>query len=188
MKKMITMLAIGAVVTTASADLTGFLWQGGVATDQAGSAILAGTATSQTILDVNLVTFVVDNGGQLQISIADIPVAYSMDELGVAPSFLGGAFSTLPIEGTDVGIVGSTAYLVVKNGLGAIGVGDFIGLGDSGVIVDLQPGGVGTPGLTQTFNSGDVQTNIQVIPEPATLGMMGVAALGLFLARKKAHR
>ena len=31
-------------------------------------------------------------------------------------------------------------------------------------------------------------TNVEAIPEPATLGLMGIAGLGMFLARKKARR
>ena len=180
-------MAVGVIISSASADLTGFLWQGGVATDELGAPILNGTATAYSILDVDLSSFVVNNGGNLEISIFDIVAAYSVDSLGVAPAFLGGAYSTLAING-DGSVAGSTANLLIHNGTGAIQQGDYIGLGGSGVIVDLQPGGVGAPGLTQSFVGGDVQTNIQVVPEPATIGLMGVAGLGLFLARKKAHR
>ncbi|WP_372808530.1 PEP-CTERM sorting domain-containing protein [Pontiella sp.] len=35
---------------------------------------------------------------------------------------------------------------------------------------------------------GALDANIEVIPEPATLGLMGVAGLGMFLARRKARR
>ena len=34
----------------------------------------------------------------------------------------------------------------------------------------------------------DAATTVTIIPEPATLGLMGVAGLGMFLARKKARR
>ena len=50
----------------------------------------------------------------------------------------------------------------------------------------------GAPPLPdETYNLGQggaVSVNLQVVPEPATLGMMAVAGLGMFLARKKARR
>ncbi len=36
--------------------------------------------------------------------------------------------------------------------------------------------------------SADGSVQVQVIPEPGTLGLMGIAGLGMFLARKKARR
>jgi hypothetical protein len=51
---------------------------------------------------------------------------------------------------------------------------------------------VGAPPLpTEEYDLGQggaVFVNQQVIPEPATIGLMGVAGLGLFLARRKARR
>ena len=37
-------------------------------------------------------------------------------------------------------------------------------------------------------SSAGAIANMQVVPEPATLGLMGVAGLGMFLARRKARR
>ena len=188
MKKVLTMLAVGAIVVSASADLTEFNWVGGVVTDQGGLGFATDEATAHTFLDVDLSIFVVDNAGQLQINIADIPSAYSIDLLGIAPPFLGATYGMSANVTGDGSIAGMIAYLVIKDGVDAIQAGDFIGLGASGTIVDLQPGD-DPPSATQQFLGGDVQTGIEVvIPEPATFGLMGVAALGLFLARKKAHR
>ena len=56
------------------------------------------------------------------------------------------------------------------------------------VLVGTDPGTVFSGSIME-----DVTTNIdsqgtQVIPEPATFGLMGIAGLGMFLARKKARR
>ena len=40
---------------------------------------------------------------------------------------------------------------------------------------------------TEWAGRGRLAAQLIVIPEPATFGLMGVAALGLFLARKKAR-
>jgi hypothetical protein len=188
MKKLVALLAVGAMVASASADLTSFNWVGGKVYDQTGTAFASGTGvvTAQTSL-FDLSGFVFDNGGQLQINIADIPSMYAIADLAVAGAFAGGKYSTSFAEG-DATVAGQTAYLVVKNGLGAIEMGDYIGLSASSYeIVDLQPGS--DPAATpQNFSGGDVTTNIEVVPEPATIGLMGIAGLGMFLARKKSRR
>ena len=57
-----------------------------------------------------------------------------------------------------------------------------------GPLVDLQPDTGLPPASTQLLNGGGIQSNIEVVPEPATLGLMGVAGLGMFLARRKSRR
>ena len=49
----------------------------------------------------------------------------------------------------------------------------------------FEADGVDAPVFAGLQSNGDVY---QVVPEPATFGLLGVAALGLFLARKKARR
>ena len=187
MKKVLTMLAVGAIVASASADLTGWAFNGPTLTDNGGALFAVGSeVTAHTKLNLDLTPFVFDNAGQLQIDIANIGAIQTFVDIGIAPPFAGGTYSSANAA-SDGSIAGATAYLVVKDGLGAIAVGDFIGLGGSGVLEDLLPGT--DPALpAQNFDGGAVTTNIEVIPEPATLGMMAVAGLGLFLARKKARR
>ena len=53
----------------------------------------------------------------------------------------------------------------------------------------VQSGPLGPPAESYDLGLGDaVSVNQQVIPEPATIGLMGIAGLGMFLARKKARR
>ena len=62
----------------------------------------------------------------------------------------------------------------------------------SGLFAASDKDPVGPPADTpEVFNLGDnaiALADQQVIPEPATFGLMGIAGLGMFLARKKTRR
>lgn len=188
MKYLLTILVVGAVVTTSSADLTYFGWKGGVATDANGVAFPHLQATAHTFLNLDPSAFMYDIGsGQLQIDIENLPVAYSINELGVTPiEALGGTYSTYDISG-DGSIAGMTAYLVIKDGSGPIQFGDHIGFGGSGLILERDTG-EGPPLFRQDFSGGNVQTNTFVVPEPSTIGLMGIASIGVILFRRKMFR
>ena len=54
----------------------------------------------------------------------------------------------------------------------------------AGPLADLDDGVPPAPGSTDvTFGSTDAQWT--VVPEPATIGLMGIAGVGLFAARRK---
>lgn len=183
MKKMLTVLAVAAVVMSASADLTGFYFTGGKAYDNTDTAFTMGADLSmQVFLNVDLSAYVVEN----EINISDIPAAFTELAVAIGPVVAGGKYSTGQYAG-DGSIAGSTAYGVLKIGSGAIEVGDWIAISSGFTVNELDPGGA-PPAATQNFAAGDLTTNVQVIPEPATLGLMGVAGLGMFLARRKARR
>jgi len=184
MKKIAVMIAAGAVAVAASADVTAWNWTGGTITPElaAGSVISSGAIT----VNIDHSPYVVDNGGQLQIDIADIQGVIGVSDLAIAPAFLGGVYSSGQVD-SDGSAVGQ-AWLVIDANGGGVQIGDFIGFGGSATINDLQPNPGDPIGTPQTFAGGSVDTNVQVIPEPATIGMMGIAGLGMFLARRKARR
>lgn len=185
MKKVITMIALLAVAGAASADLSYFKIQGGNLYDNTSTAYPFGTMTEGAVIQlVDLSAFVV--GGQ--INIADIPSAYTTVDIAVAPPLLGGAYSTGTISERPSTVIGETAYLVFDPNGGGIQVGDLIGLGTGAEILDMAAAGSPAPADPQIINPGDITANIEVIPEPATIGLMGVAGLGMFLARRKARR
>lgn len=191
MKKVITMVAAVAVAAVATADLTYFQYKSAsrlmdnTGAEVANSKIIGGLAVSFT----DLSGLVVDNGGQLQIDIGNITAEFT-GNVGNLAAFLGGGFSADTISERPSAAIGQTAYFVFDLNGGGIAVGDFIGLGTGAEILDMAAAGAPAPADPQLIDPGAVTANIQVvaIPEPATLGLMGIAGLGLFLARKKARR
>ena len=193
MKKIIALIAVGAVAISATADLTGWKWAGGPSiTDQGGAAIANGSATVFTTPGIDLGTLAA--GGVIQL--ADIQ-AVSLAFSGVlsVPPFgpSAGTWGTAANNSHDGSIAGQDAYALIANRAGLtdlseIVVGDYVGFSSlGGQFDDLQPG-TDPPAVAQSFNGGAVQTSVEVIPEPATIGLMGIAGLGLFLARRKARR
>lgn len=74
---------------------------------------------------------------------------------------------------------------------GTISVGDnyYIGAIQAAANKDFS----GLPPVAELYNlgggqDGQLASGLVVIPEPATFGLMGIAGLGMFLARKKARR
>lgn len=185
MNKMLAIMVAGAVAGVASADITAWNWTGGVVSPTLPAGTIAGGAIT---VNIDHSPFVFDDGGQLKINIADIQGVIGVANFTVAPLVpFGGTYSTTQVD-SDGSAVGN-AWLVLDANGGGIEVGDFIGFGNSAVINDLRPGGPGNPtGTPQTFAGGNVTTNVQVIPEPATIGLMGIAGLGMFLARRKTRR
>ncbi len=185
MKKVLAIMAVAAVSISASADLTSFGYQGGKLFDASSTAFAAGTyVNGAKIFTTDLNSFV--SGGQ--INLADISGLYATGDIAVGPVFAGGTYGTGLFEEDPATIAGQTVWLVFDANGGAIEVGDVIGIASSGDVVDALTPPVGA-GDVQTFTPGDITSNVTVvIPEPATLGLMGVAGLGLFLARRKARR
>ena len=73
-----------------------------------------------------------------------------------------------------------------------VGEGASYFIAEVGTMSDLDSsGGGGTPPLANDYNLNPDALGVaagMVIPEPATFGLMGIAGLGMFLARKKARR
>jgi hypothetical protein len=194
MKKMLTLMAVGALVVTASADLTKFQWVTGTSVvDNNGISLATGDAYVLSLLDSDSTPDILSYISGGQISLVDLQ---SFSEVGsslitvAAVGPVAGKWTSQAVTGTGTW-VGQYAYAIIANAptINDIAVGDYIGVSQiGGPLNELQPDPNLPPSAQQQFNGGAVAVNVQVIPEPATLGLMGVAGLGLFLARKKNRR
>jgi len=187
MKKLMTMIVAATVAGVATADLTAWNVSGGVATDEAGTSFAAFASTAITLSGDQVALFT--PGGTIDLTLLQsLTVAGDVSAVGVGPAFLGGKYGTAFTS--DGSAAGTATFLIVNRAITSfadIVEGDYVGVASSTFTIDelwaSQPGG--TPNPTQGIALGNVQTSTQVIPEPATLGLMGVAGLGMFLARKK---
>jgi hypothetical protein len=180
-----------AFMSVACGD-TLFSWFGADLLDETGTPVPQNGPTpvnydAITYLNTDLSPFV-DNINNT-IDISNIPaVFFTIQDMFVAndgpPSFNKEYTSNSFLDNGGSGI-GDTAYLVVKKGSGSIQVGDWIGLGGNAVITD-QGSPPSAPG--QQIDGGIVTTNIQVIPEPSTFFLIGIAGLGLYVTRRFARK
>jgi hypothetical protein len=182
-KHYIAVALIATLAVTASADLTGWNWTGGVISPALTTGEISADAYT---LSVDLAPLVVSNGSLSVLTPGDIlPHVIAVHDLAVAPLFLGGTYSTSQVD-SDGSAVGTVWLLIDPNG-GGINPGDFIGLSTAtGNIIDLDPDGPGgnPPGTPQTFVGGNISTNIPVIPEPATIGLLAFSTGGICFARR----
>jgi hypothetical protein len=186
MKKVLVALCVASFVGVASADLTAWDVQGGVATDNTGTALANFQGSAFTLIGV---------GSEFSGSTIDIALFSGFDpkggisQVGVGPEFLGGAYASSFTD--DASAIGTATFVIVDRAitdLNQIQIGDYVGFASSTFeITERWPDADPAPGANQAITLGDVQTNVQVIPEPATVGLMGIAGLGLFLARRKAR-
>jgi hypothetical protein len=88
---------------------------------------------------------------------------------------------------TDLGLAGGNVFARVFQGTG--GAGDWYYQGAIFAASDLdQPGGDPPDSYLIDGGVAAIANTGQVIPEPATIGLMGIAGVGMFLARRKARR
>ena len=185
MKNTLAVLAIGAIVVSASADTINFKWTG-VDGD--------GTAADTLITSVGAggqIDAIVDFTGNT-VQLVDLLAPTWLDALAVqeVPSFLGGGVDTPSLTIFDMAYAGQFGQGIVVNGgvaytsIADLQIGDTFDITTSRVFADA---GV-APGIPENLSMAPQSVTIEVIPEPATLGLMGIAGLGMFLARKKARR
>ena len=186
MKKIMALVAVCAVAGSACADLAQFYWKTSTKTDGVVSGDVVNTFIGSSLYDsLQLLT----SGNEILLSDYNAFVLSAFDSqsaiIGTGPN--AGKWNTTILEGSGADVIGQMAFAVVDDGV--VEIGDTIKFYSLvGSISDLQPGGSGTTvSPTQVLDPGSF-TSVQVIPEPATIGMMGVAGLGLFLARKKNRR
>ncbi len=177
MNKLITMLITGAIITTASADLTTFNWAGGTAGDAvAGDYVF-------TILDNDATADIWSFVHNDEIDILDLMAfsVYNVQNAAIAPPFLGETWGGAEIVG-DGSAAGQYAYAIIA-GANFFSVGDTINIATiAGPINELQPDA--TPAATgQIFNPGSA-SSVQVVPEPATALLFGIGGMGAFIIRR----
>jgi hypothetical protein len=100
-----------------------------------------------------------------------------------------GSYTDAEVGGADINSGYFFARLFENS---AIGEGDYyiaVGLQSPTLTeYDAQiPSTIYSDSLNSSAAAIDAQ-NLQVVPEPATIGLMGVAGLGMFLARRKSRR
>ena len=195
-KAVITATVVAGFVAVASADIVNsFAWWNTAAGNLKNNSNVDIAAQGATILTYLSVDGIIDFD-------AGVPLkeTYGDDFLLIAQGNNGPGRLLTGYTSVDDAIAdysGYTAYAIVLDSafVSYTGVDDvatgtwYANTGIAGTVTDLLDVPVGgTPPPPDQFNVGNVQTNAQVIPEPATIGLMGVAGLGMFLARRKARR
>jgi hypothetical protein len=162
----------------------------GLAEDINNNPFNSGDATVFTFLDFDLTAAPSYQphstlAGAFQVDISDLIPSIDDQDIVASSGLFWGVSSNINQVGNSR--VNSVARAIVADGGGltSISVGDFIGQSsNSGVVADQ-----GTPaGATQIFDGGSVITNVEVVPEPSTLFLIGIAGLGLYVTRRFARK
>lgn len=197
MKKVMAMIAVASIAGIAVADINVDLSNGG-------SVFTTGGGTVFEDVKVQLVY----NADAFSLSV-DVSGSNSGDnilaEFDTTPGFAG-TWSDLGNQGGVFNLGTQAGYLAVRvfnaDDMG-IGAGYFqYNLDTDGTLATYNAQDLATAYYTDTLvvapgaeeakiTGGDFSAAngvITGIPEPATLGLMGIAGMGLFLARRKARR
>jgi hypothetical protein len=175
MKKVMTMIAVVAVAGSAMAGLTEFNWSGGANNGDAtaGDQVMTYGGADVAVLEAAKLSGLLDPGL--------LSVAFDIQTVVIAPPFAGGTWGTLIISDPTSDRVGSDVIAVLDND-GVFTPGENIIIASAaGPLLELD---TVPQGLPQEFNPGGT-VSVQIVPEPATIGLMGIAGLGMFLARRK---
>jgi len=195
MKKVLLLIAAGALAVSASADLTSFQWVTGTSVvDNGGTTLATGDAYVLSVLDSDGVADIWADIFGGKIDIADLASYSEIGSSSIIVASTGPAVGKWTASEKVIGTgswVGSYVYSIIADAasIADISVGDYIGISAvAGPLNELQADSALPPNPHQEFKTGGtVAVNVQVIPEPATVGLMGIAGLGLFLARRKAR-
>lgn len=195
MKKVMAMLVAASVAGVAAADIAvDFQNNGGVYTD---SGLYNESYTIQLVWNASGIQNQVQAGTLL--GAGDVVLQTVNTPVGFAGTFnVGTVFGTDAIVGSDV-LLGYLSVRVFDDA--QVGVGEFGALytldGD-GTLTEYDSLTPSTTYVTDPLAGGPMTGGampvaagpnaVEVIPEPATIGLMGVAGLGLYLARRKARR
>lgn len=198
MKKTIITAMVAMVAAVATADFYVNMAVPFGIYDQGGGALISNPG-GQALLELFYVgdNGVVDYAGAGAGTLGDVDLGGSGDDVllgsfiftaagGAFDGYISGAASTItaPYQGTG------EIFGRVYQGLGA--PGDWYYQGAVQVVPSLDPSGDPPPTPADYFVDGGAAGSLanagQVIPEPATIGLMGIAGLGMYLARRKARR
>ena len=177
MKKVITMIAAAVVASTATADIVAvdFVNLSGYEGTFAGDytiQLVHNASDAATEVEVNLLG---SGDAQLAIVNSDSPNAATFSSQGVVQS--------------DIANSGEIVIRVIEQGytVGSVGSQWVVASSAFTVYDSLSPGTIySTEGdIPGGFTIGVDGEQFTVVPEPATIGLMGIAGLGLFAARRK---
>lgn len=183
MKKTLAMLVALSVVGAASADIAVEFDNLGGLQYNGGGFVTGGVLTQLIWTDAAAPLATVDGAGVLN------PGEVLLDDAN-SPAGFAGFFDNPPALFTDAGINNGTIFLRAF---------DLDNAGNNTLhgqwVIDtapLTPGDLLLPGSIYQTNpilgGSEINNAVTVVPEPATLGLMGVAGLGMYLARRKARR
>ncbi len=193
MKKVMAMLVAATVAGVATADIAvDFQNNGGAYTD---SGLYNEAYTVQLVWNA---TGIQTQVGTDLLGAGDVVLATANTTAGFAGTFNLGSI----VKGdADVGgnvLAGYLSVRVFDDAQTSVGeFGALYALDDDGALTEFDSLVASTTYVTDPLSGGPLVGGamptaagagaVEVIPEPATLGLMGIAGLGMFLARKKAR-
>lgn len=201
MKKTLAMLAAVAVAGTVSADLSVNWGNGAGVVDEGGSAA-AGPYCENAIIQIiwSATGITTASGNSYAVGAGAVLSGEYILTSGTTGSYglwsgLGGTFTDADVGGSDIHS-GKIFTRIFQDGTPS--AGDYfydVGVMDADLEYNPGPPPVASTVTDMTNPTGANGSAINitdggttVIPEPATIGLMGVAGLGMFLARRKVRR
>jgi hypothetical protein len=186
MKKLLTMMVVGAMVATVSADLTSFSWSKGTPAN----SVTLGT-NIYTMLDANTTADIFDYviGGEIDIDDLALFSPYNTQAPTIGSGPNAGKWYTQLITGTGA-VAGKYVYAIngTSSTFSGIAVGDTLKIFNvMGPLNELQAVITDPAGTPQAFTPTSF-TSVTVIPEPATALLLGVGAMGAWMIRRNKLR
>jgi hypothetical protein len=189
MNKIIMFIMSGLIASSVFADIQSFQWVGGDPTDpiNLGSDYVITLVDDDTAID--LWGDVYDVSGVNTIGESTVQAYQSVQ---IASGLSGtlpfgpnaGKWQTVAVNSTDDSLVGKYPYVVVsdKSDMQDIVNGDTFWLADG--VGPVIVAGASPPAVPVTVAPGSI-SSVTVVPEPATIGLFGLGALGAWIIRRR---